>query len=289
VSGSPEPTRARYPDDEGYIERGGVRVFWERYGEGATAVMLLPGWAFIHSRAWKAQIPYLARRFPVVTFDPRGNGRSDRPREPEAYTEEEYARDALAVMDATGVDRAVLVCGARGTMRALLLAADHPDRVRGVFIIGPQPRGQRQMVEPMKKGPLPRYEGWDRFNPHYWRIDYRGFAEWFARQNFPEPHSTRQIESFVEQALETDPETLAAASMGRGIRKSELPEICAGVCCPALIVVGALDSITPVSLAKELAELLGARLVVVPGAGHALGRQAVRVNLLLREFVEQTW
>ena len=45
----------------------------------------------------------------VVTFDALGNGRSDRPPAPEAYAEREFAGDTLAVMDATGTERAVLV------------------------------------------------------------------------------------------------------------------------------------------------------------------------------------
>ena len=82
-----EQTRARYPDHEGYVGRDGVRVFFERYGEGERTVFLLPTWSLAHSRVWKAQIPYLARHFRVLTCDPRGNGRSDRPREPLAYAE----------------------------------------------------------------------------------------------------------------------------------------------------------------------------------------------------------
>ena len=74
-----EQTRARYPDQEGYVERDGVRVFYEVYGSGEPTVLLLPTWSIIHSRHWKAQIPYLARHARVVTFDGRGNGRSDRP------------------------------------------------------------------------------------------------------------------------------------------------------------------------------------------------------------------
>jgi hypothetical protein len=63
----PEQTRARYPDAEGYVERDGVRLFWERYGDGQPTVFLLPTWSIIHSRHWKAQIPYLARHFRVLT------------------------------------------------------------------------------------------------------------------------------------------------------------------------------------------------------------------------------
>ena len=78
--GAREQSRARYPDQEGYVERDGVRVFYEVYGDGEPTILLLPTWSIIHSRHWKAQIPYLARHFRVVTFDGRGNGRSDRPR-----------------------------------------------------------------------------------------------------------------------------------------------------------------------------------------------------------------
>src|SRR5918996_5787026 len=115
-----EQTRARYPDEKGHVERDGVRVFYERYGEGEHTVLLLPTWSIIHSRFWKGQIPYLSRHFRVVTFDGRGNGKSDRPLEPEAYDEEEFAADALAVMEATGTERAVLVALSRGAERSLL-------------------------------------------------------------------------------------------------------------------------------------------------------------------------
>src|SRR5512134_656241 len=86
-----EQTRARSPDDSGYVVRDGVRVFYEVYGTGEPTFLLLPTWSVIHSRQWKAQIPFLARHHRVVTFDGRGNGRSDRPTESEAYDEREFA------------------------------------------------------------------------------------------------------------------------------------------------------------------------------------------------------
>ena len=74
-----EQSRARYPDSSGYIKRDGVRLYYEVYGSGEPTVLLLPTWSIIHSRHWKMQIPYLARHCRVITFDGRGNGRSDRP------------------------------------------------------------------------------------------------------------------------------------------------------------------------------------------------------------------
>ena len=109
-SSAREQTRARYPDAEGFVERDGVRVFWERYGDGEQTILLMPTWQIVHSRMWKAQIPYLARHFRVLTFDLRGNGRSDRPGDSAAYAKREFAEDAVAVLDAAGVERATVVC-----------------------------------------------------------------------------------------------------------------------------------------------------------------------------------
>ena len=89
-----EQSRARYPDEEGYVERDGVRLFYEVYGAGERTVLFLPTWSIIHSRHWKAQIPYFARHHRVLTFDGRGNGRSDRPRGTEAYVARQFAEIA---------------------------------------------------------------------------------------------------------------------------------------------------------------------------------------------------
>ena len=102
-----EQSRAMYPDEQGYIERDGVRVFYEVYGTGAPTILFCPTWTIIHSRVWKMQIPYLARHFRVIVFDPRGNGKSDRPDGVEAYAEAEFADDALDVLDATGTETAL--------------------------------------------------------------------------------------------------------------------------------------------------------------------------------------
>jgi pimeloyl-ACP methyl ester carboxylesterase len=83
-----EQTRARYPDAHGYVERAGVRTFYEVYGVGEPTVLLMPTLSIVHSRFWKMQVPYLSRHFRVVVFDGRGNGKSDRPPLPEAYAEQ---------------------------------------------------------------------------------------------------------------------------------------------------------------------------------------------------------
>ena len=136
--------RARQPDRDGHVERAGVKVFYEVFGTGAPTILLLPTWSVVHSRTWKMQVPYLARHYRVVTFDGRGNGRSDRPVGASSYVAAEYAADAVAVMDATGTDRAVVVSLSRGASYSLHLAAGWPRRVAGqVFLCPTTPLARR--------------------------------------------------------------------------------------------------------------------------------------------------
>src|SRR5690606_8147038 len=124
--------RALEPRQTGFATNphDGVRSFYEVFGaEGATrTVLALPTWSLVHSRAWKMQVPFLVRAgFKVVTFDGRGNGRSDIPER--GYTMADYAADAMAVMDQVGAARAALLAFSAGGRWAAQLAGEHAERV----------------------------------------------------------------------------------------------------------------------------------------------------------------
>ena len=292
-----EQSRARYPDKEGFIERDGVRVFWESYGHGEQTVLFVPTWTLVHSRVWKAQIAYFARHFRVICFDPRGNGRSDRPQEASAYSEREFVQDTLDVMDACGVDRAILVGLSTGAQRELILATEHPERVAGVVFIGaflPLGRGGalrmrvRDRILRMKR-PLSTH-GWGKYSPAYWANGgYGDFVQWWAEMMFPEKHSTKQIEDTVAWCHDTDGETLRLSVLGDMPSHAELLKMTERVECPVLVVHGTKDKITPYYDGKALAKLTGGRLETVEGAGHIpQARKPVQVNLAIREFVTGT-
>ena len=212
-----EQTRARYPDAEGYAERDGVRLFWERYGDGEPTVLLLPTWSIVHSRHWKAQIPYLARHFRVLTFDGRGNGRSDRPAGRRRLHRAGVRRRRPGRHGRHRDRRAVVAGVSCGALWATMLAADHPDRVAGLVTIGPAvglapPHPERAVHSFLE--PLDTDEGWARYNLHYWLRDYPGFLEFFFSKCLTEPHSTKQREDCVGWGLEIAPETLADAQQG---------------------------------------------------------------------------
>jgi pimeloyl-ACP methyl ester carboxylesterase/predicted glycosyltransferase len=287
-----EQTRARYPDEDGFVERDGVRVYWERYGNGEPTIMFLPTWSIIHSRSWKAQIPYFARHARVLTFDGRGNGRSDRPPEPDAYREEEFAADALAVMDATGTERAALVSLSRGAERSLLLGAQHPDRVDAMVFIAPAlplpPAAPRASAEREFDEPRDAYDGWGKWNSHYWLEHYQNFLEFFFSQVFIEPHSTKQREDAIGWALETNAETMVASQVaGRLPNEASVRELADQVRCPVLVIHGREDAVRPHESGAALAELIGGAFVSLEGSGHnPHARDPVKVNLLLRAFIQ---
>jgi pimeloyl-ACP methyl ester carboxylesterase/predicted glycosyltransferase len=285
---TPEQTRARYPDETGYVERDGVKVYYEVYGSGEPTVLLLPTWSLIHSRHWKMQIPYLARHCRVVTFDGRGNGRSDRPQEGEAYHEREFAADALAVMDATGTESAVIVGFSMGAQRGLLLAAEHPERVEAAVFVGPAYPGGGEPLDARTgfdwEEELDNYAGWAKYNKHYWLRDYEGFVRFFMSQMFNEPNSTKPIEDAVGWALETDGETLVHTY--GSLEPEEIRDLAERVTCPVLVIHGERDGITSYTRGAGLAEHTGGQLVLLEGSGHAPHvRDPVKVNLLLREFI----
>jgi pimeloyl-ACP methyl ester carboxylesterase/predicted glycosyltransferase len=287
---APEQTRARYPDESGHVERDGVKVYYEVYGTGEPTVFLLPTWSIIHSRHWKMQIPYLARHCRVVTFDGRGNGRSDRPQDSAAYDEREFAADALAVMDATGTETATIVGFSLGGHRGLLLAAEHPARVEAAVFIGPSyPGGGTALPERTVYSwdeELDTVEGWAKYNRHSWLRDYRGFVEFFMSKMFTEAHSTKPFDDTVEWALETSGETLVTAQGGRTLEPDEARELAGRIRCPVLVIHGDEDAIISVTRGQALAEHSAGELVVLQGSGHAPHvRDPVKVNLLLREFI----
>jgi pimeloyl-ACP methyl ester carboxylesterase len=290
---SREQTRARYPDECGYVDRHGVRVYYEAYGKGEPAILFLPTWEIVHSRTWKCQIPYFARHGRVVTFDRRGNGRSDRPLDVGAYDRRATVGDTLTVLDRAGAGRVVVVswCGAEDD---LILATEHPERVAGLVLIAPNLLLTADPVEeacpyPFDEEPA-TLAGWANWNRHYWLRDWPGFVEFFFAQTFTEPHSTKQIEDAIGWGLQTDPQTILRGMDAEWTNDREnVLRLCARVRCPTLVIQGSEDELVgPARGAAVAAAIPQARLITLEGSGHAPHlRDPVITNLLIRDFVSR--
>jgi pimeloyl-ACP methyl ester carboxylesterase/predicted glycosyltransferase len=285
--------RAKLPGKHGFVDRDGVKIYYEIYGDGPETMVFLPPWVIVHSRVYKAQLPYFSERFRCITFDGRGNGKSDRPADVAAYSLDHQIADALAVMDVAAAGKAILVGLSLGGMLACVLAAYHPERVAAAILagtaatIGPNfpymtPRHFLATRE--------RFDGWDKYNRAHWLADYPDFAEHFVRNIFSEPHSSRQIEDGIDWASDTTGPVLARTVEARAIA----PAVDVGeamyrkIRCPMLLIHGDDDRIQPYARAQAVAEAAGAELVTLPGAGHnPLGRFPAKSNALIVDFLDR--
>ena len=272
--------RARQPDESGFaMSFDRLRIHYEVFGTGSKTILFWPANPISHSRLWKGQVHYLARHFRVVVFDGRGQGLSDFPNASQKMPANARVDDCLAVMDATSTVTAyhVGIC-TDGVFPSLCLAAAHPERALGIVAIAPGvvPFGPRH----------PHHSERDPIWPSE-RIlaDHRGFLEEFFTDMFPEPHSTKQIEDAVAYGLDSTAELLEAAEELPANTREAAEAVCRAVKCPVIVIHGELDHCQVAERAEVLADITGARYVVLPGSGHIPNaRHPVLINRLIGEF-----
>lgn len=254
-----------------YVSSGGVRLFWQATGGGSRELVLLPQCQPVtYSRQFKAQTPYLSRYFRVVTTDPRGNGRSDRPST--GYDLDSRYGDLLAVLEEAVRPPFALAAYSCAALIAFRYVVEHPGHVSHLILLSGQyaesvPQPFEEKVARVMRG------------------DFAGFRQRLAARALPEPHSLKGIEDCVAWAGETTPDVLVESL--RAIDGANVHDLLPRVSVPTLALHGTLDKIVPYTHATRMvAAIPGARLVTFEGAGHSLhGRHAVKVNHLIRDFV----
>jgi class 3 adenylate cyclase len=120
-----------------YARSGDATIAYQVAGQGPLDLLFLPGWISQIEQLWEESalrrfLERLAGFNRLVLFDRRGSGLSERVGE--SYTLEQEARDALAVLDAAGSDRAALFTYGLGGPVGALLAADRPERVGALIM-----------------------------------------------------------------------------------------------------------------------------------------------------------
>lgn len=128
-----------------YIERDGVRLYYEHVGDG-PAVLFTHGFA-ASSRMFASQLAALEPTHTAIAWDMRGHGRSDYPDDDAQYSTPLVMEDMLALLDAHEVDRAILVGHSVGGYLSLRFRLLHPHRVRGLVLVACAPgfrRGDRR-------------------------------------------------------------------------------------------------------------------------------------------------
>jgi pimeloyl-ACP methyl ester carboxylesterase/spore coat polysaccharide biosynthesis predicted glycosyltransferase SpsG len=272
------------------IRRAGCRIGYRVAGAGGPVVLLYSAWQIVHSAAWRGQVPWLAGRVRVITIDCIGNGRSDRPDDTARYHPFELVADAIAVLDAEGVDVAFVGGFSYGGHLAALTAARHPERVRGAILIAPTAPfspSNPAFTTGNLTAERAAYCGWEKYNFHHWRRDYPDFVDFFMREVFPEAHSEKQIEDGIAWAAETDSRTLIHSVAARRDVTDQGEAAYSSIRCPVLVIQGTEDRIVPHAKGEKVAQLTKARFLSIPGAGHMPGaRYPVAVNRALSDFLD---
>ena len=250
----------------------GAEIVW--YDDGLAtgeAVLLIMGLGY-PAAMWHRTVPALADRYRVLRPDNRGAGRTgDVVGDP--YPVEAMAADAVAVLDAAGVQRAQVVGLSMGGLIAQELALSHPDRVRSLALLSTH-AGAADAVWDQEALALLADRG---------QLGLRAAAEASVPFNYA-PDTPREL---IEQdwavrfplasTAQGYVNQLVGSSAWSGLDR--LPSLRV----PTLVVAGALDRLVPPANGVLLADAIpGAELVVVDGANHLLGTdRETEVNALL--------
>lgn len=286
--------RAKKPIKDGYIDQNGVKVHYEIYGQGKHTILFLPTWAITHSRSYKAQVPYFSEHYQCITYDPRGNGLSDKPTDPHCYRLKDHVSDAIAVLDKTNTKRAILLGYSTSGKVATAVAAFHHERVEALVLVGARNTLAEDfdyMVDNWELD-LDSYQGWQQNSLNCWRNHYSNFAEFFFNELFIEPHSTKQIEDSIRWSKQTNGEVLIATTLGTRCDENDLVldgKAYQSIKCPVLAIHGKDDSIIPAAHSEKLKSLVKhTELVIIPNSGHApFARIPAKVNILMRDFLSR--
>jgi len=229
-----------------HLDRAGVKIWYESRGIG-SAVLLTHGYSAT-SRMWAPQIRGLADRCRLIVWDLRGHGESDSPQDPAAYSEALSVADMAAILDACGVERAVVGGLSLGGYLSLAFHVAHPGRVEALMLFDTGP-GYRNDEARQK---------WNRMAEGYARgLDEKGLAS---------------LGSGVEVRAAQHRSASGLALAARGILKqadARVIDSLGGIRVPTLVLWGERDEAFAKPGEYMAAKIPGARKVVIPGAGHA--------------------
>ena len=258
----------------------GTRIHYEVTGKpGATPVLMIQGLG-ASKNAWNLQRIAMATRFRIISFDNRGAGRSDKPIVP--FTLEQMAEDAIAVLDAAGIETAHVVGASMGGVISQIVTVKHPHRVRSLTLVCTACRNHPWRQELLQSWAKTAEEkGMIEVGKEaaQWVMSPRSFRRLVPAFTWMGPLAAlRPRHSFVSQIhaiLNT---------------REDLVDQLSTITAPTMVIVGNQDILTPRGDSEEIAERIpNAELVVISGAAHGLMMEhSSTFNKILIEFLQRT-
>lgn len=258
----------------------GARIHYSVTGRpGAPPILFVQGLG-ADKHGWDLQRVATAAQYRAVALDNRGAGRSDKPHG--AYSLEQMADDAIAVLDHAGVDTAHVVGASMGGAISQIIAVKYPERLRSLTLACTAARNhpwREELLASWRDAALERGIGAMGHEAARWVIGPRSFRRLLPAIGWLGPLALgRPAHAFAAQC---------DAILSVGDLDPAYVERLADIAVPTLVLVGNQDILTPRSDSEELAERIPtAELVVISGAAHGFMIEHAPVfNRVLLEFL----
>jgi len=261
-----------------FIRAGDLAVHYELAGPANAPVVMFANSLGTNFHVWDAQAEAMTATFRVLRYDMRGHGMTDCPAPTAAvpgFTIDQLAGDAVALLDALGLDK-VHFCGLSiGGMVAQRLGGTVPDRLLSLVLcdtasrIG-TPAMWQDRVAAIRAG------GMD-------SIADAVLTRWFTPAFYAREPAA--LAGFRNMLSRTPVDGYGGCCLA--IRDADLRADCARITTPTHVVVGDQDASTPPDLVRETAASIdGAEVSVIEGAGHIpTAEQPEALNRILLRFL----
>jgi pimeloyl-ACP methyl ester carboxylesterase len=253
-----------------FVESDEARVYYEVHGSG-PALVLSHG-ADGNTLTWWQQVAYFREYYTVIVWDARGFGRTTCP--PEAQDIQLLSKDLGAVLDDAGIERAALVGHSLGGYSSLPFALNHPERVSCLVLSGSpaavrlrgSERAALRLLAKMDRGLTPQ----ELYLSASFRKRQPDWALLFDQINgLNPPRPTLDDRGGRTRSVFVEPSELESFTI------------------PVLAIAGSEDPNYYVQEVSELAQLVGAKLTVIDGAGHpSYFENPATFNRCVHEFLE---
>ena len=251
-----------------FAKINGVSIHYDTYGSG-QGLILIPGWGG-SGESWRPEmIKLLTERCTVVTYDPRGTGRSEKPDTP--YTMKMFAEDVAELIKALKLAPINVMGFSMGGSVAQVIALEHPEVVKSLTLCcASAPGGPRVPMKPENSAKFASISNPPPGSPP----DYgaRVIVDLLYPPEYVEAHREELIREEYYSEHPTPKETLnrMSAAMGTYTTYDKLHTIKV----PTLVIAGGKDAMVSAENSKVIASrIAGAQLKIFPGAGHGLLKQ----------------
>lgn len=256
------------PDDLSPVQfarSGGVHVAWRSLGSGSPAILFVPG--FVSHLDNRYEVPSLmrfeerlARDRRLVSFDKRGMGLSERVSYPP--TLENTVADMVAVLDAAGIDQAVLFGVSEGGPATALFAATQPARTRGVIMYGAFAKGSRSKDYPWAR-PRRVFDAW--VNEFIGAWGSPASLAYFAPNIAQDPEARAEWARYLRNAATPD----SVRGILEALRDIDVRDVLPKIHAPTLVLHRRGDRIARWQAGEDMAgRITGARFRLLEGDDH---------------------